>query len=157
MKIAMFMTPSVLRMFKTGAQFSRMHRGMKKGVKDAIEISADTARGSIGGYSGLKNRSGYLRRSINTYVNSKTTSAVATIGSNAVYAAIHEHGGVVTTKVSNYLMFQTQSGWVKTKLVNIPPRPFLATAVDRNYFTMKQAIIKGINKEISNDLTVRVN
>lgn len=49
----------------------------------------------------------------------------AMVGTNVVYAAIHQFGGVIKPKEGKYLTFKIGDKWVKTKEVNIPARPFL--------------------------------
>lgn len=49
----------------------------------------------------------------------------AIVGTNVVYAAIHQFGGVIKPKEGKYLTFKIGDKWVKIKEVNIPARPFL--------------------------------
>ena len=43
----------------------------------------------------LKNRTGTLRRSINSRIEESGTKMTALVGTNVVYAAIHEYGGII--------------------------------------------------------------
>ncbi len=56
------------------------------------------------------------------------------IGTNVIYAAIHEFGGTITPKRAKYLRFYWKEigQWVTTKKVTIPPRPYLRPALDEN-------------------------
>ncbi len=47
------------------------------------------------------------------------------IGSNKVYAAIHQFGGVIRPKNARALMFRIGGHVVHARQVNIPPRPYL--------------------------------
>jgi len=48
------------------------------------------------------------------------------IGSNLKYAVIHQYGGVITAKTSDYLRFRLATGqFVSKKSVQIPARPYL--------------------------------
>lgn len=69
-----------------------------------------------------------LRRSIIEYSNGNTIE----IGSNLVYAAIHEWGWVITPKRSKYLTFRVNGKRVRTKRVVIPARPFMGPALREN-------------------------
>lgn len=48
----------------------------------------------------------------------------ALVGSDRVYAAIHQFGGVITPKTKKALKFQIGGKFVTVKKVVIPPRPF---------------------------------
>ncbi len=47
------------------------------------------------------------------------------LGSNKVYARIHQKGGKIEPKNGGYLTFKVGGGFVKVKSVNIPRRRFL--------------------------------
>jgi len=49
----------------------------------------------------------------------------ARVGTNKIYAAIHQFGGVIRPKGSGHLGFKLGGSFVKTKSVTIPARPFL--------------------------------
>ncbi len=54
------------------------------------------------------------------------------IGTNLVYAAIHEFGGVIHAKKAPALVFKTADGqWHRVTSVTIPPRPYLRPAWDK--------------------------
>ena len=67
-----------------------------------------------------------LARSINWRRLAKFVWAV---GTNLIYARIHEQGGTITPKKSAYLVFQVGGRWVKTKSVYIPARPYMEPAL----------------------------
>ena len=68
--------------------------------------------------------SGLLRRSITNTNDDKT----AVIGTNRIYAGIHQFGGVITAKKSKYLRFKINGREVFAKSVVIPARPFLGVS-----------------------------
>jgi len=144
------------RMYMTEMSKSRLRNdpiqfntGTIKGTKEAIKMLQDDASRNFSGANQLQTRSGYLRRSIKSSVRVVGLGLIeGSLGSDAIYAAIQEYGGVITASAKNYLTFIGRGGWVKVKSVTIPPRPFLSTAIDRNKVTMRQRIINGINKEI---------
>lgn len=47
------------------------------------------------------------------------------VGTNKVYAAIHQFGGTIRPKNAPALFFKMGSGFVRAKSVTIPARPFL--------------------------------
>lgn len=47
------------------------------------------------------------------------------IGSNVIYAAIHQFGGTIKAKNKPYLKFKIGNNFVRVKQVKIPARPFL--------------------------------
>jgi len=50
-----------------------------------------------------------------------------------VYARIHELGGTIVPRRKKWLRFQTENGWVVTKKVRIPKRPYLLPGIT-SYF-----------------------
>ena len=68
--------------------------------------------------------SGLLRRSITNTSDDKT----AVIGTNRIYAGIHQFGGVITAKKSKYLRFKINGREVFAKSVVIPAGPFLGVS-----------------------------
>lgn len=95
--------------------------------------------------------SGLLRASINYSKPEKDGDEwVERIGTNVIYARIHEFGGVIRPKNKKYLRFKVLSSmrfmslrgnkrlrnpvgsyrWVATKKVTIPARPFMRPAIE---------------------------
>lgn len=67
------------------------------------------------------NDTGNLKNSIQqSYDNDR-----AVVGTNEIYAAIHQFGGVIKPKKGKYLVFPVGDGWVMTDEVVMPARPFL--------------------------------
>ena len=74
---------------------------------------------------------GRLRRSF-TY---QASDRGFVVGTNVRYAAIHQYGGTIRPKRARYLRFRLaggsskrkggRGGWVQTKQVSLPPRPFV--------------------------------
>lgn len=65
--------------------------------------------------------SGRLRASI-TYIPGPSSVEV---GTNAIYAAIHQFGGTIHAKSAPHLTFKIGGRFVSKDHVTIPPRPFL--------------------------------
>jgi phage gpG-like protein len=88
----------------------------------------------------LKNKTGRLRRSIHPEVGQTSRSLVGTVGTNVVYAGIHEYGGqtrphVIEAKRAAFLAFMGKDGnMVFRRKVNhpgsrLPERSFLRSAL----------------------------
>ena len=69
---------------------------------------------------------------LKNYIKAEQTSQVAAVvGTDLVYAAIHEFGGTIVPRTAKALVFQTRDGnWVRTQKVRIPKRPYLYPAAD---------------------------
>ena len=129
-------------------QPTEFKKGAREGSKDAIKLLGDDSKRGFGGANQLQIRTGYLRRSIVTSIKEDGNIMTGAIGSTAIYAAIHEFGGVISSSAKQYLMFKGGGGWVKAASVTIPKRPFLSPIIEGNISSMRSQIIKGINKEM---------
>ena len=109
----------------------RFHKGTLKGVKKGMKMLQESAK-RFDGSNQLRIRTGKLRDSIDYSIKDNRSEIVAFLGSDALYARIHEFGGTITARRSKHLVFLTNSGWRRVKSVTIPPRPFLITAISKN-------------------------
>ncbi|OGO04002.1 MAG: hypothetical protein A2Y91_03490 [Chloroflexi bacterium RBG_13_54_8] len=77
---------------------------------------------------------GTLRRSIHTETIEKSAEqVVVSVGTDVIYAAIQEFGGLIEAKNAPNLVFQSPKGvWHSVKSVQIPPHPYLRPALDEN-------------------------
>ena len=116
--------------------FDAIHATMKRLV---IALSRHVKEDKLSGLV-LKNRTGNLRRSINETVKLKSDHEIrGYVGTNSVYAAIHEYGGVTAPHVImpqnvKALRFIQGGGTVFAKVVNhpgsrMPERSFLRSAL----------------------------
>jgi len=87
-----------------------------------------------GGKSELHWRTGNLARSESYTVSDFAAEIVA----GAKYAAIHESGGTIVPRTKEWLMFEVNGHFVKTKKVVMPKRPFLGPALE-DVFSSGQA------------------
>ena len=76
--------------------------------------------------SRILTESGRLRGSI----NSQAGNDYARVGTNVIYAAIHQFGGTITPKAGSHLVFRLASGLVLAKSVTLPARPYLGISGD---------------------------
>lgn len=107
--------------------------GTFKGLKRAILFVEGKAKQNFGGVGQVGVITGTLRRSIKTNVIKEGTRTRAIIGSNVIYARIHEFGG--------------QAG--RGRSVRIPARPYIGPAITDNETEIKNIIQRAIRKEIN--------
>lgn len=71
------------------------------------------------------------RRLFNSMTHEASADGVS-VGTNVIYAAIHQMGGVIRAKTSGGLKFRGigNGGWVTKQSVTIPARPFLGLDAD---------------------------
>ena len=101
-----------------------------------VEGHAKVNAGS--GRPGLNIQTGTLVNSINVSEGKKTkTSAEAHIGTNVVYARIHELGGIIKGAFG-----------IPGSIVHMPARPYLRPAMDEN----ENDIITAVKTEIKRNL-----
>jgi len=115
---------------------SVMRLGLLKGVKKSMIHAEGQAKKNFGGAGQLNVRSGHLRRSITSKVIDRGGGREITgvVGSNVVYAAIHEYGGPHPRSNTGKMM---------------PARPFVGPAFNNTNMTkMKRIIQKEIATEV---------
>lgn len=100
-------------------------------------IIAESIKNYLSG-NPLHRQTGTLAKSLNfRFLNDWKTQ----IGTNLVYAAIHEFGGEINAKGDGYLHFKIDDEWVMVKKVKMPPRPWLAPALQDVFGTNKGQLI----------------
>lgn len=110
----------------------KWRRAMLKAMHSVtIGVSAYIKERGLSGQV-LHIRTGRLKSSINGTSQMVGNIVTGKIGTNVVYAPIHEFGGVIRAKNSPYLRFKIGDRWVSKKQVTIPARPFLRTGVQAN-------------------------
>jgi phage virion morphogenesis protein len=70
--------------------------------------------------------SGRLRDSI----NADPGRDQVTVGTNVIYAAIHQFGGTIRPKSASHLFFRIGGRLIVANSVTLPPRPFLGISAD---------------------------
>jgi phage virion morphogenesis protein len=76
--------------------------------------------------SRILTESGRLRDSI----NSEAGSDQVRVGTNAIYAAIHQFGGAIKPVSATHLIFRIGDRLVKADSVTLPGRPFLGISLE---------------------------
>jgi phage virion morphogenesis protein len=72
------------------------------------------------------NNSGHLTGSLAFEANDDGVA----VGTNAIYAAVHQFGATITAKSSTGLMFRIGDRWIRKQSVDIPRRAFLGLSDD---------------------------
>lgn len=125
--------------------------GLLKGIKNAMLFAEAEAKKSFDKPGNLQARTGHLRRSITSDVDKVGDRIVGKIGSNVVYARIHELGGVIRPKVADYLRFQINNKWVTTKKVTMPARPYLRPSIEDNLKEITEIVRNSVIKEVNDE------
>lgn len=139
--VKLTVNPSDMQKLQTTGK--RINKGTLLGVKKGMKLFQTEAK-KFSGSNQLKIQTGALRDSIDYTVKESGGLIIGTLGSDKLYAAIHEFGGTITARRAKFLIFKTQDGWRRVESVNIPPRPFLRPAIDHNI----DAVAKIINAEV---------
>ena len=119
---------------------------LRDGMEEAVSISqTQYLTGPRPGKLGVI--TGRLRSTI-TYADPKVwgPTVKTKFGTNVIYGRIHELGGIIRPKTKKYLKFKTKTGWVMTKKVRMPRRPFLYPALKQALPSIKRLIRKYIKQ-----------
>jgi phage virion morphogenesis protein len=78
-------------------------------------------------YAPIKRGPGILRASgaLMGSISSRVGSDEVRVGTNRIYARVHQFGAVIVPKRAKYLRFRMANGWWYKSKVTIPSRPFL--------------------------------
>lgn len=133
-----------------------MVNGAKEGLNTYLKNLVKYSKNVFGMSGAVNSRSGTLRRSIKKSIITESGDILeGSVGSDVIYAPIHEFGAVITAKAGKYLVFEGRWGdgsYVFKKSVTIPKRPFLQRALDmtirqnEGINTIQEAIIRSLNK-----------
>jgi len=107
-----------------------------------------SAKGDYLSGRALQRRTGRLRNSITTSVVIEGNRVVGRIGSNVVYARIHELGGVIRPKTAKALRFQVGGDWVATQQVTMLARPYLRPAIEDNLDQISDRLTRRIEEHM---------
>lgn len=125
---------SIRRLMNKSPQFSRKILSI---ISEAIV--AHTVIHKLSGQV-LKRQTGTLAKSINYKLLNDYKSVV---GTNVVYGAIHEFGGVILPVNKQALHFKVKDQWVTTKQVIMPKRSYLAPSIE---YVMREEATQLMNK-----------
>lgn len=99
----------------------------------------------------LKPRTGRLRSSWarKAAVDKPGVGVQGRVGTNVVYARIHEFGGVIRPKSSDgWLRFKIGGSWVTVKSVTIPARPYVGPTIREKKDEVTRDIVREIMKPL---------
>jgi phage gpG-like protein len=103
-----------------------MARNLRSAMQKGLNYYRDRVVKNItSGKYGIKTKSGRLRGSMETAITGTGLNLKGFVGTNLIYAAIHEFGGVITAKRAPYLVFQVAGNWVRTKTVKIKRKEYM--------------------------------
>jgi len=124
----------------TGDQLMQIAKAGGFVVEGHAKINAGSGR------PGLNRKTGALVNSISVSEGKKTnTLAEADIGTNIIYARIHELGGIITAVNAKMLSWVNEAGErIFAGAVHIPARPYLRPALDEN----EPDILKAVETEL---------
>ena len=126
----------------------RFTKGLLSGFRKAMYmLEAETKKG-FGQSGNLKVRTGRLRNSIKTEIDVNNNGLEGIIGTNVIYAPVHEFGARIRPVRASILRFE-ERGIKFAKEVNIPSRPFLKPVIDANKSKIEGIIQKEIIKEVN--------
>jgi len=90
-----------------------------------------------------------LSRSIHVEVLSQTKARITVmVGTDVVYARIHEFGGVITPRQARFLAFEIEGQLIFAKRVHMPARPYMRPAFDENVQRVAQEIGEVLRSQI---------
>ena len=95
-----------------------------------------------------RNQRGQLRNSIIPEIHATDTGAEAEIGPRVIYGQIQELGGTIRPVKAKVLHFRIDGRDVYAKQVTLPPRPYLAPAVNEH----QDRIIEVMSESIRDSL-----
>jgi HK97 gp10 family phage protein len=91
-----------------------------------------------------------LARSINAeIIPTFDRTILVGIGTNIIYARIHELGGTIKAKKGQYLKFFIKGKFIQVKQVTIPARPYLTPAIEDNVTEIEKIIGEELRRQIS--------
>jgi len=100
-------------------------KGVLVGVRNAMLFVERESKSSFGKPGNLKVKSGLLRSSIYSKVQEARDKIIGSVGSNVIYAPVHEFGNFKT-----------------------PARPFIEPAFSNNIERINELIVSSIDKEV---------
>jgi len=108
-----------------------------------------TAKKRMGRLGELQVRTGQLRGSIQSGVKNGPSGTVGWVGSNLIYARIHELGGIIKPRAKKYLRFPINGHWVTVSKVKMPARPYLEPSIKENTEKIKEIVQENILRELN--------
>lgn len=131
------------RLERAVADTTRIMRAVGAGLVTSTQDRIDAGHGPDGEawpalnpvYAAGKRGPGILRESamrggLQGSLTYRAAPAQVQVGTNKIYGAIHQHGGVITPKSGGRLVFRLGNRIVRAKSVTIPARPYLGVSIE---------------------------
>jgi phage virion morphogenesis protein len=103
------------------------------------------------GYAPIKEGPGILRTAgmrggLMGSITSRASATAVEVGSNKIYAAVHQFGATIVPKNAKHLIFQMAGGTVQADSVTIPARPYLGVGpLDEQ--TITETLVDALDRE----------
>lgn len=98
-------------------------------------------------------RTSTLSRSIHMeWVEQGRYRVAVHVGTDVIYARIHEFGGIITPRQARALAFEIGGELIFAQRVHIPARPYMRPAVDENIAKIGQEIARTIEALVTRAL-----
>lgn len=110
--------------------------GLARNVRRRFDAGVDPDGGAWAelhpAYAPMKKGPGILRESggLKGSITRDVAGYELAVGTNKIYGAIHQFGGVIRPVRAKALVFRLAFGLVKTRKVTIPARPFLGISAE---------------------------
>jgi phage gpG-like protein len=122
------------------------NKAVLRGLKLGMKVVEGKAKRSFGEARKPGIGTGRLRASIQSSARREGAGFAGRIGSDLVYASIHEFGGVIRPRASEYMTFQTAEGWRRVKQVVMPRRPYIQPAIIESLDDITKLIYKEVRR-----------
>ncbi|HYW76729.1 MAG TPA: phage virion morphogenesis protein [Gammaproteobacteria bacterium] len=97
----------------------------------------------------LNRRTGRLSRSIHSEPARREGSTIlGRVGTNLIYAPVHEFGATIRAKRAKYLRFKVGGQWVMKEQVTIPARPYMRPSLAERAPAIREGLQRAIGKVI---------
>lgn len=138
-----------------GEEVGRTFRSLEPKINSALHVTVKRLAIKLTGrvkrkLSGevLHVRTGRLRRSVHPEFDFGGNRAMATVGTNVIYARAHEYGATITPKKARALCFRIGDKWIRTQKVVIPQRSFLRSALSEMTPEIKAELERQVAREL---------
>ncbi len=126
----------------------RVPRTVGMSMRKALYLVQNSMKLHLSGGSPLNVRSGRLRGSIRHEMRKRGIHLEGSVGSNLIYAPVHEFGAEIHTKSAAGMRFMVGGHWVTAQKVTIPKRPYAEPALTSN----RERINQIFGRDMSNAL-----
>ncbi len=121
-----------------------VQRGLNAGVLAAAIDVQGAVKNLIDGPV-LNRQTSRLWKSIQADSSEREGRAIGIVGTNVIYAAVHEFGATIRPKVAGgRLAWKGPDGWVSAKEVRIPRRPYMSRAFAERKKEVQKILMRSV-------------